>query len=132
MSLNLTTICPGLITGHEFSYRNPTATIAYLKGAQEMYANGLLATVDVRRLAEAHVSVFEAMKTTTAFGRYICFDRIIQCEDEAETLADEIGIPRNKISGNSSDYVFPNCFELSNKKLANLTSRTLRSCYGES
>ncbi|KAB2011598.1 hypothetical protein ES319_D09G031000v1 [Gossypium barbadense] len=132
MSLNLTTICPGLITGHEFSYRNPTATIAYLKGAQEMYANGLLATVDVRRLAEAHVSVFEAMKTTTAFGRYICFDRIIQCEDEAEKLADEIGIPRNKISGNSSDYVFPNCFELSNKKLANLMSRTLRSCYGES
>ncbi|KAK8710237.1 hypothetical protein V6N13_145571 [Hibiscus sabdariffa] len=95
--LKLTTICPGLITGYEFSYRNPTPTIAYLKGAQEMYAQGLLATVDVRRLAEAHVSVFEAMKTT-AFGRYICFDQIIKGEDEAGKLASGIGIPRHKIS----------------------------------
>ncbi|KAK8484386.1 hypothetical protein V6N13_094129 [Hibiscus sabdariffa] len=54
----------------EFSYRNPTATIAYLEGAQEMYANGLLATFDVIRLAEAYVSVYEAMNKT-ASGRYI-------------------------------------------------------------
>lgn len=39
-----------------------------------MFVNGLLATVDVSKLAEAHVSVFEAMNKT-AFGRYICFDR---------------------------------------------------------
>ncbi|XVF60287.1 hypothetical protein PTKIN_Ptkin08bG0033300 [Pterospermum kingtungense] len=32
MGLKLTTICPGLITGPEFPYRNSTATIAYLKG----------------------------------------------------------------------------------------------------
>ena len=30
--LKLTTICPALITGPEFCRRNPTATIAYLKG----------------------------------------------------------------------------------------------------
>jgi len=30
--LKLTTICPALITGPEFCNRNPTATIAYLKG----------------------------------------------------------------------------------------------------
>lgn len=30
--LKLTTICPALITGPEFYQRNPTATIAYLKG----------------------------------------------------------------------------------------------------
>ena len=30
--LKLTTICPALITGPEFCHRNPTATIAYLKG----------------------------------------------------------------------------------------------------
>lgn len=28
----LVTICPGLITGPEFSHRNPTPTFAYLKG----------------------------------------------------------------------------------------------------
>ncbi|XVF14093.1 hypothetical protein REPUB_Repub09cG0027600 [Reevesia pubescens] len=130
MGLKLTTICSGLITGPEFSYRNPTATIAYLKGAQEMYANGLLATVDVSRLAEAHVSVFEAMNKT-AFGRYICFDQVIEREEEAEKLASEIGMPANKISGNSFDFI-PTRFELSNKKLTNLMSRTLGICYGES
>jgi len=30
--LKLTTICPALVTGPEFCHRNPTATIAYLKG----------------------------------------------------------------------------------------------------
>lgn len=30
--LKLVTICPGLITGPDFFRRNPTATIAYLKG----------------------------------------------------------------------------------------------------
>ncbi|XWS30365.1 hypothetical protein CRYUN_Cryun24cG0110800 [Craigia yunnanensis] len=130
MGLKLTTICPGLITGSEFSYRNPTATIAYLKGAQEMYANGLLATVDGSRLAEAHISVFEAMNRT-AFGRYICFDQVIEREEEAEKFASEIGMPANMICGNSFDFI-PTRFELSNKKLNNLMSKTLRSCYGES
>ncbi|KAK7266081.1 hypothetical protein RIF29_18721 [Crotalaria pallida] len=36
--LKLTTICPALIIGPEFCRRNPAATIAYLKGAQEMYS----------------------------------------------------------------------------------------------
>ncbi|KAB2085107.1 hypothetical protein ERO13_A05G358700v2 [Gossypium hirsutum] len=130
MSLKLTTICPGLITGPQFSHRNPTATIAYLKGAQEMYAKGLLATVDVIRLAEAHVAVFEAMNKT-AFGRYICFDRIIERDEEAEKLASEIGIPPNRISGNSLEFI-PTHFELSNKKLNNLMSRTIRNWYGQS
>ncbi|XP_022741537.1 cinnamoyl-CoA reductase-like SNL6 isoform X2 [Durio zibethinus] len=129
MGLKLTTICPGLITGPESSYRNPTPTIAYLKGAQEMYANGLLATVDVSRLAEAHVYVFEAMNKT-AFGRYICFDQVIDREEEAEKMAIEIGMPANKICGNSFNFI-PTHFELSNKKLTNLMSRTLRICYGE-
>ena len=95
-----------------------------------MYANGLLATVDVSRLAEAHVSVFEAMNKT-AFGRYICFDQVIEREEEAEKLASEIGMPANKICENSFDFI-PARFELSNKKLTNLMSRTPRICYGES
>lgn len=95
-----------------------------------MFVNGLLATVDVSKLAEAHVSVFEAMNKT-AFGRYICFDQVIEREEEAEKLASEIGLPPHKISGNSFDFI-PTRFDLSNKKLSNLMSKTLRSCYGES
>ncbi|BBH00416.1 NAD(P)-binding Rossmann-fold superfamily protein, partial [Prunus dulcis] len=66
--VKLATICPALITGPEFSTRNPTATIAYLKGSQDMYQSGVLATVDMMRLADAHVCVFEAMNEA-AFGR---------------------------------------------------------------
>ncbi|KAJ6301981.1 hypothetical protein OIU77_016149 [Salix suchowensis] len=83
--LKLVTICPGLITGPEYFGKNPTATIAYLKGGQEMFRDGLLATVDVMNLADAHARVFEEMKKT-AYGRYICFDRVIQVEDEAEKV----------------------------------------------
>ncbi|GAV74646.1 3Beta_HSD domain-containing protein [Cephalotus follicularis] len=127
--LKLTTICPGLITGPEFVHRNSTATIAYIKGAREMYADALLATVDLSKLAYAHVCVFEEMNKT-AFGRYICFDHVIEGDDEAEKLAHEVGIPADKICGNASGYI-PTGFELSNRKLTCLMSRTLGSCYNE-
>lgn len=126
--LKLATICPGLITGPEFCSRNPMATIAYLKGAQEMYANGLLANVDVNKLAGAHVCVFEAMDRN-AEGRYLCFDEVIE-RDEAEKLARELGMPPNKICGDESEDVQAR-FQLSNEKLSSLMTRTLRHCYSE-
>ncbi|XP_059670152.1 cinnamoyl-CoA reductase-like SNL6 [Cornus florida] len=122
--LKLVTICPGLVTGSEFCHRNPTATIAYLKGVQEMYADGLLASVDVNRLAEGHVCVFEAMNKT-AFGRYICFDRVIRMEDEAEELAKATGMQIKRTSGDSSsDFRIP--FELSDMKLSRLMSSRMQ------
>ncbi|GLU02069.1 hypothetical protein SLE2022_193390 [Rubroshorea leprosula] len=130
MGLKLTTICPGLITGPEFFCRNPTATIAYLKGAQEMYADGLLAIVDVTRLAKAHVCVLEAMNKT-ASGRYICFDHVIETEEETENLAREMGMPADRICGNQFNFI-PTRFQLSNRKLSNLMSRTSGNCYHES
>lgn len=130
--LKLATICPGLITGPEYFGRNPTATIAYLKGGQEMFKDGLLATVDVMKLAEAHTCVFEAMNKT-ACGRYVCFDRVIQVEDEASRLAMEIGIPANQIVSEDASNCRPARFVLSNKKLCNLMStRTRRNCYNQS
>lgn len=129
MGLKLTTICPGLVTGPEFFSRNPTATIAYLKGAQEMYADGLLATVDVNRLAEAHLCVLEAMDKT-ASGRYVCVDRLIEREDEAEKLARDVAIPAERICGNQFSFI-PARFEVSIRKLTNLMSRTSRNCYHE-
>ena len=35
--LKLVTICPGLITGPEYFGKNPTATIAYLKGKLQLF-----------------------------------------------------------------------------------------------
>ncbi|KAK4417776.1 Cinnamoyl-CoA reductase-like SNL6 [Sesamum alatum] len=122
--LKLATICPGLITGSKFYQRNPTSTIAYLKGAQEMYTYGLLATVDIDKLAKAHVRVFEDMKKT-ASGRYLCFDQVIAREDEVEELARDTGINASSITGGASCSNRPR-FELSNAKLARLMLRTPR------
>lgn len=93
-----------------------------------MYGSGLLATVDVTRLAEAHVAVYEAMNKAS-FGRYICFDHVIGGEDEVEKLAAETGISLNRITGDGSSSSLTR-FELSDGKLSSLMSRT--SCYSES
>ncbi|CAL0317277.1 unnamed protein product [Lupinus luteus] len=126
--LKLTTICPALITGPQFCHKNPTPTIAYLKGAKEMYSHGLLATIDVTKLAEAHVSVLKEMNMN-AYGRYICFDNVIDTQNEAEKLAMEIGMPKEKICGDTSNNSLHR-FVMSNEKLYRLMSRPLR-CYSE-
>ncbi|XP_068303645.1 cinnamoyl-CoA reductase-like SNL6 [Pyrus communis] len=126
--VKLATICPALITGPEISTRNPTATLAYLKGAQQMYQSGVLATVDITRLAEAHVGVFEAMNKA-AFGRYICFDRVVDGEEEAEKLAEATSMLKNKFVGNGGSNIVQNRFELSNRKLTNLLSGRVHCCY---
>ncbi|GKE26128.1 hypothetical protein Tco_1441512, partial [Tanacetum coccineum] len=50
--LKLATICSGLITGPRYFCTNPSSTIAYLKGDQDMYEQGLLATVNADKLGE--------------------------------------------------------------------------------
>ncbi|KAL8153885.1 hypothetical protein V2J09_011645 [Rumex salicifolius] len=89
--LKLATLCPALVTGHDYYHKNPTPTIAYLKGFQEMYEKGVLATIDVTNLAKAHVNVYEAMHEN-AGRRSICFDRVVSTEDEARRLAMENGM----------------------------------------
>lgn len=99
-------------------------------GSQDMYQSGVLATVDMMRLADAHVCVFEAMNKA-AFGRYICFDQVIETEEVAEKLARETSMSKNKIMGNGSINVQVR-YELSNRKLTNLLSGSLRYCYNQS
>lgn len=111
----LATICPGLVTGPDFLSRNPTPTIAYLKGAQEMFINGLLATVDINTLAVAHVLVFEEMKNT-AYGRYISFDQVIRSDEAFGKLARETGIDVRTMRSNSRTNS-SNIVKLSNAKL---------------
>ncbi|KAL6520252.1 hypothetical protein OROMI_032432 [Orobanche minor] len=129
--LKLATICPALITGLEFYQRSPTSTLAYLKGFREMYTHGLLATVNIDKLAKAHVAIFEGMKKKTASGRYICFDRVIVGEDELEKLVAETGVitSTSLIIGGASSSNRPR-FELSNVKLDRVMLRT-QSCRRE-
>ncbi|XP_072967101.1 cinnamoyl-CoA reductase-like SNL6 isoform X2 [Typha angustifolia] len=124
--LKLVTICPALVTGPGFRRRNSTASIAYLKGAHEMFSEGLLATVTVDKVAEAHVSVYETM-SSTAGGRYICYDHVIQRVEEAAELARQLGIP-NRISREASED-HPTWFELRNRKLSRLMSLRRRCTY---
>ncbi|XP_022938554.1 cinnamoyl-CoA reductase-like SNL6 [Cucurbita moschata] len=130
--LKLATICSALITGPNFHRRSSTATIAYLKGAREMYTNGLLATVDVTKLAKAHVCVYEGMKENSS-SRYICFDRVISTANEASMLATEIGVPVGSIVQTTPPINSPVSFQLSNKKLCDLMFRSnlQRSCLNE-
>lgn len=56
-----------------------------ITGAREMYDKGVLAIVDGRAAAEAHVCVYEDMGFD-ATGRYICFDKIITSAQDALDL----------------------------------------------
>ncbi|XP_076939880.1 cinnamoyl-CoA reductase-like SNL6, partial [Bidens hawaiensis] len=120
--LKLTTICSGLITGPRYFCTNPSSAIAYLKGGQDMYAHGLLAIVDVNKLADAHVKVYEEMNKSGG-GRYVCFDNVVGSPDEVQRLEQETGVHIN--TGVSyHDAIFR--FELSNRKLNRLMSQTHR------
>lgn len=93
-----------------------------------MYSHGSLATVDIVKLAEAHVCLFKAMKRN-ASGRYICFEHVIDNQSGAEKLAKEIGMPVDKICGDAPNSSLHR-FQLSNDKLSRLISKPIR-CYSE-
>lgn len=91
-----------------------------------MFAEGLLATVDVNRIAEVHVCVCEAM-SSTACGRYICYDHIVQRPEEAAELKRQLGIA-NRISGETpADR--PTWLKLCNRKISRLMSSRRRCTY---
>ncbi|RWW84030.1 hypothetical protein BHE74_00007414, partial [Ensete ventricosum] len=115
--VKLVTVCPALVTGPGFRRRNSTSSIAYLKGAQDLLTEGLLATVDVEKVAEAHVAVYEAM-SSTACGRYICYDHVIRSGEEAAELERQLGLPNRVSMDAHADY--PTWVELSNRKLSRL------------
>uniref|UniRef100_A0A7N0VFY0 NAD-dependent epimerase/dehydratase domain-containing protein n=1 Tax=Kalanchoe fedtschenkoi TaxID=63787 RepID=A0A7N0VFY0_KALFE len=82
--LNMVSINSGLVLGPHVAQQNPLLTMSYLKGAPEMYENGVLATVDVNFLVDVHIRAFEDHSTC---GRYLCFDKVINTEEEAVNLA---------------------------------------------
>ena len=84
-----------------------------------MLRQGLLALADVGKVAEAHVRVYEAMDNG-AYGRYLCFERVVQRLDEAIQLENELKIQGLLSEGTSriiSEEIQSN---LSNSKLNRL------------
>ncbi|KAJ1264232.1 hypothetical protein BS78_09G247400 [Paspalum vaginatum] len=126
--LKLVTICPALITGPGFRRRNPTQSIAYLKGAHAMLADGLLATVDVERVAEAHVRVYEEMNGT-AGGRYICYDHVVRRAEEFAELQRQLGLPAAVPATATPDDGRAARFQLCRRKLTALMSARRRCTY---
>ncbi|XP_068329276.1 cinnamoyl-CoA reductase-like SNL6 [Pyrus communis] len=77
--LNMVSVNGGLLMSPDLTITNP-----HLKGAAEMYQDGLLVTVDLEFIVDAHISVFE---DASSYGRYVCFDRVINCYKDAVELA---------------------------------------------
>lgn len=77
--LSMVSINAGLLMVPDLSIRNP-----YLKGAAEMYENGLLATADLDFLVDAHICVYEDVST---YGRYLCFNHVVTNTEDAVKLA---------------------------------------------
>ncbi|PKA53050.1 Tetraketide alpha-pyrone reductase 1 [Apostasia shenzhenica] len=68
-----------LLAGLELSPSSP-----YLKGAPEMYNDGVLVTVELKFLVDAHICIFENPAT---YGRYLCFNWAVCCPEDAVKLS---------------------------------------------
>ncbi|KAK4368759.1 hypothetical protein RND71_012551 [Anisodus tanguticus] len=80
--VNMVSINAGLLMTPDLTITNP-----YLKGAAEMYEDGVLVTVDLDFLVEAHICVYEEIST---YGRYLCFNHIINQTEDAIKLANMV------------------------------------------
>ena len=69
-----------------FSMAPPHLTIKnpYLKGAAEMYEDGVFVTVDLNFIVDSHICIFE---NVSSYGRYLCFNHAISCNKDATKLA---------------------------------------------
>ncbi|XP_059656822.1 cinnamoyl-CoA reductase-like SNL6 [Cornus florida] len=61
-----------------------SVTTSYLKGAAEMYEDGLFVTVDLNFLVDAHICAYEDI---SSYGRYLCFNQVVDRTDDAVKLA---------------------------------------------
>ncbi|XP_065003599.1 cinnamoyl-CoA reductase 1-like [Musa acuminata AAA Group] len=77
--VDMVAVNAGLVTVPGISVTSP-----YLKGAQRMYEGGVLVTVDVDFLVDAHVAVYES---PSAYGRYLCFSDAVCRPHDAVKLA---------------------------------------------
>ncbi|XP_022730082.1 cinnamoyl-CoA reductase-like SNL6 [Durio zibethinus] len=119
--LNMVSVNAGLVLGPGVAQQNPRSTMSYLKGAAQMFENGVLAVVDVSFLADVHIRAFEDPST---IGRYFCFNKIVNTEEEAVKLAQSLSpllsLPRKNECQGSEVYAE----RLRTKKLDKLVEGT--------
>lgn len=77
--VNMVSVNAGLLMAPDLTITHP-----YLKGAAEMYEDGVFVTVSVDFLVDAHICVFEDV---SSYGRYLCFNHIINNNEDALKLA---------------------------------------------
>jgi len=80
--VNMVSINAGLLMTHDLSIKHP-----YLRGAAEMYEDGVFVTVDLGFLVDTHICVYEDV---SSYGRYLCFNHIINTQDDAVQLAHKL------------------------------------------
>ncbi|KAL3653808.1 hypothetical protein CASFOL_003489 [Castilleja foliolosa] len=109
--LNMVSINAGLLMCPDSSIKDP-----YLLGAAEMFKDGVFVTVDLKFLVDAHICVFE---DSSSYGRYLCFNRIINSSDDVVKLATTL-LPS---SSSSSDMLEDERYfqkRISNEKLSKI------------
>ncbi|KAF3644631.1 putative proline-rich receptor-like protein kinase PERK8-like [Capsicum annuum] len=100
MRVKLVTLCPGLLMAPSFPNAHLETSLPYLKGGDLMLRQGILATEDVSKVAEAHVYVYEDMDYG-ACGRYICFGKIVGTLEEAIQLENGLNM-HGQLSGDQT------------------------------
>ncbi|XP_076923795.1 cinnamoyl-CoA reductase 1-like isoform X2 [Bidens hawaiensis] len=84
--VSMVSINAGLLLSPDLTITHP-----YLIGAAEMYEDGVFVTVDLKFLVDSHICVFEDV---SAYGRYLCFNGVVNCNEDAVKLA-QILLPPN-------------------------------------
>ncbi|XP_016511981.2 cinnamoyl-CoA reductase-like SNL6 [Nicotiana tabacum] len=110
--VSMVSINGGLLIHPDLNIREP-----YLKGAAEMYEGGVFVAVDLNFLVDAHICVFEDV---SSYGRYLCFNRVINSSKDATTLANMLLPPSasSKTESLEDDMVYEQ--RISNQKLNKL------------
>ncbi|XP_020096344.1 cinnamoyl-CoA reductase-like SNL6 [Ananas comosus] len=107
--VDMVSVNAGLVVDPMLSADNP-----YLKGAVEMYDDGVLVTVAIDFLADAHIAVYES---PSAYGRYLCFDRSICRPEDTIKLAQMLS-PTAASNPSPSDELRVIQKRIQNKKLS--------------
>lgn len=118
--INMVSINSGLLMDHDLNIKNP-----YLKGAKEMYENGVFVSVDVDFLVDAHICVYEDV---SSYGRYLCFNHIINTIDDASiNLANKLSpLPSSPPSFEKDSKIIQQ--RISNKKLNKIMIKKIDGC----
>ncbi|KAG6782508.1 hypothetical protein POTOM_011915 [Populus tomentosa] len=77
--VNMVSVNAGLVMSPHLSIKNP-----YLKGAAEMYEDGVFVTVGLNFLVDAQICIYEDV---SSYGRYLCFNHVVNHHEDAVKLA---------------------------------------------